>query len=776
MRQPDPLTKWVWLPRERWPQFQESPVSVFAADAASFTPRVCRFLRRFVSDDDSLPASLVISADSRYRVYLNGGFVGEGPARPGGDYDNAQAPDWWFYEEYDVTGQLVRGTNLLCVDVVLGPTRQQDYSMGQGGLYADLAMGSAEPAHIVTDERWLCAPSPAHVGMLSLDARLEADPGWPCHATGEQWSAAEVLADQRPGLLHASGTHPLHRSLLRPLALVNPFPGQRHRVRQEADGLAALTFAPGGPCTFWLDFGKVHAAQILADIEAPRGTSIEFECQEVIGRTDKNGKPETVVLADGPLRYRSPELRSGRYVKVTVGAAESEARLSGIALESFSYHSEERGAFRCSDPELNEIYEACTWTERLCAQTIHLDSPVHQEGLGCTGDYVIESLIDYRAFGDATLARADIKRTAALLQQKHGLMFHPSYSLLWIEWVLDYWMHTGDLALVEDSMDCVGLLVERFEGYLGPTGLIEGAPSYMFLDWVENGVHNLHHPPRFMGQAALTAFFVGALRNAAQLYEAGGRGEDASRVQRLADRTAEAFRTQLWRPDRGLYCDGLLGADALPAPSRWLPADPGKQESYSAHTNVLAVRYGICQPALAQEVLERAIGDPGLPRMQPYFLHFAFAALDTCGLYNERALGMLRQWTALLAENPGSLKEVWSGFDCDYSHAWSGTPAYQASAGILGVIPAEPGFDRVVIAPALGDLAWAEGIVPTRHGPIEVSLQCDDGQISGTVTLPHGVEAAVSLERSKPTVRGHAIRFIHGYSAQEPPLPQAVGR
>ena len=38
----------------------------------------------------------------------------------------------------------------------------------------------------------------------------------------------------------------------------------------------------------------------------------------------------------------------------------------------------------------------------------------------------------------------------------------------------------------------------------------------------------------------------------------------------------------------------------------------------------------------------------------------------------------------------------------------------------LGIAPAEPGFTRARVTPALGDLEWAEATVPTPHGPLHV--------------------------------------------------------
>jgi hypothetical protein len=62
----------------------------------------------------------------------------------------------------------------------------------------------------------------------------------------------------------------------------------------------------------------------------------------------------------------------------------------------------------------------------------------------------------------------------------------------------------------------------------------------------------------------------------------------------------------------------------------------------------------------------------------------------------------------------------------------------------LGVTPAEPGYAVARIAPRLGALAWAEGRVPTPHGPISVRAE------PGQVTIDSPVQVMVDLPGREP--------------------------
>ncbi len=50
-----------------------------------------------------------ISADTRYVLYINGREIGRGPIR--------STIDRWFYDEYDISGDIIQGENLLAVRV-----------------------------------------------------------------------------------------------------------------------------------------------------------------------------------------------------------------------------------------------------------------------------------------------------------------------------------------------------------------------------------------------------------------------------------------------------------------------------------------------------------------------------------------------------------------------------------------------------------------------------------------------------------------------------------
>ena len=65
--------------------------------------------RRAFNADTCKCTKVKISADTRYVLYINSREIGRGPVR--------STIDKWFYDEYDISGDLHDGENLLSVRV-----------------------------------------------------------------------------------------------------------------------------------------------------------------------------------------------------------------------------------------------------------------------------------------------------------------------------------------------------------------------------------------------------------------------------------------------------------------------------------------------------------------------------------------------------------------------------------------------------------------------------------------------------------------------------------
>ena len=131
------------------------PAAVFG-DARWITvpgphPQNCTFLARRGFRVAQVPpaATLLIAAEARYAVWLNGRYLGSGPAR-GTHYR-------YFYDSYDVGGLLAAGANALAVRVhcPLGGTT------GTVPPPLPALIAGLEPL-VVSDASWQVCADPAH--------------------------------------------------------------------------------------------------------------------------------------------------------------------------------------------------------------------------------------------------------------------------------------------------------------------------------------------------------------------------------------------------------------------------------------------------------------------------------------------------------------------------------------------------------------------------------------------------------------------------------------
>ncbi len=314
--------------------------------------------------------------------------------------------------------------------------------------------------------------------------------------------------------------------------------------------------------------------------------------------------------------------------------------------------------------------------------------------------------------------------------------------------LMDYYDYTGDQSLVRELAPNVHALLDTYASWRGANGLISEAPNYMFMDWVDIGGFNCHHPPAVIGQGYLTALYYHGLEMAARVAAMDGDMARAEKYSRLRVELVGAFNRELWAAEKGLYRDGKPFQSSV-KPGQWLPADKDI-ETFSSHVNLLAVLYDLAPRERQAAMVERVLAARPL-NTQPWFMHWVFSAIDHAGLFDQYGTGQLRRWRIVPATQ--SFREMWNGGDL--SHGWCSTPLVQMSARVLGVTTGAPGSKTVVIRPALCDLAWAKGSVPTPHGDVAVSWALGEEKLTLDVGIPAGKEAEVTVPTSRfdqPTI------------------------
>jgi alpha-L-rhamnosidase len=679
-----------------------------------------------------------ISADRRYRLYINGRLVSQGPTDPGEDYPGgkSQVHSGLYYCDYrDLTSYFHAGVNVIAVEVFAVQLSSWYGSTGHPGLCFQAGITGADGSvrTLAADPSWrgfagdylqsggggvnyLPAQEPSGWKLAGF-----ADASWPaCVPAGSHWP--NLQTSQIPPLRET--VYPLSR-------VVRVSSGMEAPVSPFQKGHPVVLKTDGG---FALQYDRVLSAYVRLKIKGGAGATLHIALNET--NAPGGHRAATMHLTDGEQVFETPFYSSFTVINLTASHVTQPIEIQDVTAIFVSYPVTDRGAFSCSDSHLDRLWEASRWATQLCMQDHYLDSPDHQEPICDPGDYMIESQLNAYAFAEPGLTRQELRKFGALLATNHYINFHTSYSLLWLQMLLDYYDNTGDSGLILELAPQVFGLMDRFETWRGKNGLISEAPDYMFMDWVDIAGIACHHPPAVIGQGYMTAFYYRALADAERVAElTGARGRLAA-FRHLRPEVAAAFQRELWNPEKGLYRDGKPFQTSV-KPGQWLPADTDI-ETFSPHVNVLAVLYDLAPKEQQQAILTRAMVHGPL-NCQPYFYHFVFNALDHCGLFDTVATEEMKRWE--INPETRSFREMWG--NGDWSHAWGGTPLYQLSSKVLGVTPASPGFDRITIRPTLCDLWWAKGRVPTPHGNVDVSWQRTENGLQLDVTVPPNAEANV---------------------------------
>ena len=105
---------------------------------------------------DEVPSRFIVhvTADNRYKLYLNGRFVSLGPAR--GDIYN------WNFETVDLAPYLIKGKNVLAA-VIWNYAEQKPVAQISFNQTGFLLQGNTEVETVVnTDASWLCMKNEAY--------------------------------------------------------------------------------------------------------------------------------------------------------------------------------------------------------------------------------------------------------------------------------------------------------------------------------------------------------------------------------------------------------------------------------------------------------------------------------------------------------------------------------------------------------------------------------------------------------------------------------------
>ena len=721
-----------------------------------------------------------VSADNRFILYVNGQRVGQGPAR--GDLSH------WRYETFGLTPYLKAGHNVLAAEVwnAKGDPAQTGFAgapMAQVSAQTGFWLrGHDDSAIVDSDPHWRVAVQPGHGFASPVDAIARGLHNGVWYVA----SGAETI-DGRQTDWDWAGTKETAANWVNAIAIeaapwslmADPLPAMTHDavapgqvVRASAPDLTAfpaksVTIPARGEATLLVDQGVMISAypelilsggkdavitttyaEALYDAQGHKGDRSAVGDRRAVG-------PSDTFTADGGAHraFRPLWWRTWRYMEITVKTGDQPLTLDALNLRADAYPLRAKGYFHSSDPQLNAIWDIGWRTVRLDAHETFMDS-AYWEQLQYVGDTRLDNLIVYGVSGDPRLPEQAIDafgqgtRADGMIQSAYPSYSDnviPTFGLLWIGMMHDHWMNVPDQAVITRNLPGARKILDWYAPYVAPNGLLKRNPDWNFVDWVGDPALDREVFPSFdktSGTSCLTSlFYLGALKQAADLETADGSADRAADDRTRAAALTRAIQDNCWDTGRGLYAD-----------------DPSKTV-FSQHANALAVLYDVAPADQAKAILDKIVKPTGIDAPDGvlttsyYFSWYLIHAFEHAGL-GDRYLGQLQTWRDLLSLHFTTWPEQRGNTRSD-SHAWSSHPTLDLIGIVAGVTSDAPGYAAVRVEPHPGRLASFDAAAVTPKGLVTVSYRSAVGKATATVTMPKGLPGRFIWHgRSQPLKAG----------------------
>jgi len=415
----------------------------------------------------------------------------------------------------------------------------------------------------------------------------------------------------------------------------------------------------------------------------------------------------------------TPEAKAFRFVYI-----ETPLHIDSIAMlyEYLPVDEEHSGSFRCSDAELNRIWDVGARTMDLTTREFFLDG-IKRDRWTWSGDAVQSYLMNYFLRFDSDC----VKRTIRQLRGKDPVTAHVNtimdYTFYWFRSMADYYLYSGDADFVREMYPRMQTLMDYCLSRTDDNGMAAGRPDdWIFVDWVDFPMHK-------RGVLCFEQIlFCQALDTMAQCAELVGD----------THQNYAALALQLWSRVKAMFWD--------PQAHAFLHAveDGTMNRMITKFPNMFAIIYGYVGDDERRDIMEHVMLNPDVERITtPYMRFYELEALCMDGRQSDviREIkdywgGMLRAgatsfWEKYIPEEQGAQHLAMYGrpYGKSLCHAWGASPVYLLGKYILGVRPTQPGYAEYEVCPSLGTLEWVEGAVPTPFGLIRVKAS------AGSVTV-----------------------------------------
>lgn len=735
-----------------------------AQDATLKDYGVYKFRKSFDLLDKPSSFIVHVSADNRYKLFVNGVQVSQGPAR--GDLY------FWNFETIDIANQLNAGSNTVAAvvwnDGKVKPEAQITH------LTAFILQGNSAAEEVInTNENWKTIKDESYEPLqVSVPGYYVAGPGelvdmnnhikgWTQNGFKESnWGMARTLG---PGLPKNAAVNSIGWMLV-----PSPIPAmemtvQRLGTTRKAEGInvplgfpakkTKVTIPANSKITLILDQGFLTNAYPTIQFSGGKNAQVSMLYSEgmyvhkdeklegpylpLLPKGNRNvieGKiflgKEDRVISDGSASQEYTPLwwRTYRYIKLSVETKAEPLVIDDIYGTFTGYPFVQHSKLLSNNTEMDKMMEIGWRTARLCAFETYMDCPYYEQ-LQYIGDARIQALVSYYNAGDDRLARhalslmdhSRIPEGITLSRYPTDLDQQiPTFSLWWIGMLHDYYRHRPDSTFIKEMLPGSREVLTFFERYQTVDGTLKNVPYWVFTDWTDSPGWDFGMAPKGKkGESAILDMqLLWTYQLASELENSLGLGELSSLYDKRAEQLKNAIRKKYWDSSRNLF------------------ADTEEKDVFSQHVNSLAILNGMVTGHEATALANKLLTEQTLAPASIYFKFYLHQALVKAGLGND-----YMKWLDKWRENISMGLTTWAEdsqvdnarSDC---HAWGSSPNIEFFRTILGINSDAPGFSKIKIEPHLGEQKDISGEMPHPNGKVSVQYKLVMGKWTAEIGLP----------------------------------------
>ena len=596
-----------------------------------------------------------ITADDYYKLYVNGRFVGQGPA--------PAYPECYNYNDIDITDYLTVGKNVIAVHVYYQGQVNRVYVSGDNrmGLIADIF---TEDNYLFgTDESWVFRVVDDRSGdSVGYDTAYLENIDF--SKTERGWYNVDFDDSAYKNMIVKTDADYIYKD--EPMWLVDVYNIKPTVVKKISDG------------KYFVDFGKEITGQFFMTAKGEVGQRVRVLCgEELIDGEDDlvryemrcNCNYDEMHTLSGNIDVLDYfDYKSFRYVNIFTDIDNLDEKSFGATVRHHRF--DPKYTLESSLPYLKDIWDICENSLRIGAQGGMLDCPSREKG-AYLGDFTVSGLAHLYMTDDSKYYKKQLYDFAATARIDEGIMACATcslmqeiadFSLQYPMQLLNYYRFTTDKEVLTDLYPLAYGIVKSFDIYKRHDGLLSDVyGKWNLVDWPENlrDGYDAYIPRAERGHEChnvINAFYICAMDTVNKIAEIIGKDKPFR-----TDDIKQAYIGAFYNEKIGLFCDS-------------------ERKNHSAlHSNVLPLCFGITTDEMVDDI-HAFIMKKGLS-CGVQFSYFVLKALSRIGAYEDELALILNEsehsWVNMIREGASCTFEAWGKdqkWNTSLCHPWASAP------------------------------------------------------------------------------------------------------